>query len=75
MILVLGILKKDGTNFIVIIEYMTNTIMGRLEYPVLARTYLQWTKNAHCKRGDSVMIKKCNSFVEMVAFTIKKINC
>lgn len=46
----------------------------RLEYPVLARPYLKWMKNAHCTISN-VMIKKNRSFVEMVEFKIKKINC
>lgn len=47
----------------------------RLEYPVLARPYLKWTKNAHYKRDDGIMIIKSKSFVEMVSLKIKKINC
>ena len=47
----------------------------RLKYPVLARPYLKWMKNAHCNNINNVMIKKNRSFVEMVEFKIKKINC
>lgn len=47
----------------------------RLEYPVLARPYLKWMKKAHCKIGDNMMTEKNRSFVEMVAFKIKKVNC
>ena len=47
----------------------------KLEYPVKSRLYLKWTKKGHYRNSSGSIVSKLCSFVEMVVFNIKKVNC
>ena len=47
----------------------------RLSYPVYSRLYLRWMKAGHYKTGDGTINTKSRGFVEIVRFTLKKVNC
>ena len=53
-------------------EYNTG---HKLAYPVNCRIYFRRSRNGHFRNCTGDIVSKLPSFTEMVAFTIKKINC
>ena len=53
-------------------EYNTG---HKLAYPVNCRLYFRKNKNGHFRNCTGDIVSKLPSFIEMVAFKIKKINC
>ena len=75
MTLVVTISKQDGTRVITTSYRVDDEYRHRLEYPghrleypvANSQAILEMDENVHCKIGDSVMVKKSRSFVEMVS--------